>query len=155
VNLKALRNPALFRPALFGLSDGMMSILGSVLYLLHHPAWIVPVALLSGLANALSMGGGEFLSDNDTGFWGALVMGVATGSGAVLPAIPFMFGHGPMAIGIMVAICLCIGVVVGSMRKQNCNQHSLFFEIWTTLALLALIFGSVAALSAVIPAGGA
>jgi VIT1/CCC1 family predicted Fe2+/Mn2+ transporter len=144
----------LFRPALFGLSDGMMSILGSVLYLLHHPSWIVPVALLSGLANALSMGGGEFLSDNDTGFWGAFVMGIATGSGAVLPAIPFMFGHGPLAIGIMVAVCLCIGVIVGGMRKQNCMKHSLAYEITTTLALLALIFGAVAGLSLVIPAGG-
>jgi VIT1/CCC1 family predicted Fe2+/Mn2+ transporter len=100
------------------------------------------------------MAGMEYLSDSDNGFGASVVMGFATALGGILPAIPFMFAHGPLAIGIMVAICLCIGVTIGTMRGQQCEKHTMFQEITGTVVLMGLIFGIILGLSMLIHGGG-
>jgi VIT1/CCC1 family predicted Fe2+/Mn2+ transporter len=151
---ETVKHPKLLRPAIFGMGDGMMSILGSILYLLGHSNLIVPVAVFGSLSAALSMAGMEYLSDSSNGLGASAVMGFATALGGVLPVIPFMFAHGPMAIGIMVAICLCVGVVIGTMRGKQCQKHTMFQEIAGTLVLIGLIFGIILGLSLLIPGGG-
>src|ERR1035441_1101152 len=44
----------LARPAVFGLADGLMSMLGVVLFLLGHRSLIFPAALSGGISSALS-----------------------------------------------------------------------------------------------------
>lgn len=146
--------PALLRPAIFGLADGCMSLLGVVLYLLHDPRLIFPAALAGGISSAVSMAGGEWMSDSENGFAPSAVMGLATGTGAILPAIPFAFARGPLALGCSIAVCMGIGVVVGTMRGNASTSHSFRFEMAVTFALLALIFGVVLVCSLVLPNPG-
>ena len=143
-------NRRLLRPAVFGLSDGMMSLLGVLLYLLGHQSLIVPAALSGALSSALSMAGGEWLSDSDSGFGASCVMGVATGVGSMLPALPFLVAKGQAAITASVVICLGIGVVVALMRPNRRPVRALL----ETGAVLTVIFAAVLACGLVLPGGG-
>jgi VIT1/CCC1 family predicted Fe2+/Mn2+ transporter len=129
----------LVRPAIFGLSDGMMSLLGVVLYLLGHRDLIFPAAVSGAISSALSMAGGEWLSESDNGFGASCVMGLATGLGAALPALPYAFDTGPLAIGASVVICIGIGVAVALMRPNRRPLRALV----ETGAVLAAIFIAV------------
>lgn len=129
-------------------------MLGVLLYLLHHQNLIFPAALMGGISAAVSMAGGEWLSDSDNGLGASAVMGLATGAGAILPAIPFALARGPLALTATVCICLLIGIVVGVMRGQAGARHSKVFEMAVTLGLLAVIFGVVLVCSVLVPNPG-
>ena len=129
----------LLKPAIFGLSDGMMSLLGVVLYLLGHQDLIFPAAVSGAISSALSMAGGEWLSESDSGLGASCVMGAATGLGGMLPALPFAFTSGRTALGFMVVICLGIGALVALMRTGRSRLRA-FAE---TAAVLAAIFLAV------------
>jgi VIT1/CCC1 family predicted Fe2+/Mn2+ transporter len=144
----------LLRPAIFGLADGCMSLLGVVLYLLHDQRLIFPAALMGGISAAVSMAGGEYLSDSGSGPGASLVMGLATGAGAVAPAVPFAFTTGAAALAAMVVISVATGVTVGVLRGKASARHGTAFEVAVTLATLAGIFGVVLACALVVPNPG-
>jgi VIT1/CCC1 family predicted Fe2+/Mn2+ transporter len=144
----------LFRPAIFGLGDGCMSIVGVVLYLLGDQRLIFPAALSGAISAALSMAGNEYLSDSDNGLWPSAVMGLATAAGGIAPAIPFLFTRGALALAWMGVVCLLIGIVVGVMRAQACARHGFWTELGGTLGIFALIFAAVLAVSLALPAPG-
>lgn len=104
------------RPAVFGASDGMMSILGVVFYLGDHAGLILPAAAIGGLSAALSMAAGEWLSDSEHGLGACLVMGAATGVGSVVPAFPCAVLHGSAAFALSAGLCMALTVVVGLLR---------------------------------------
>lgn len=147
-------SPSLFRPAIFGLADGMMSVLGSILFLLGYQHLIVPVALLGGLSAGLSMANGELMSDSEHGWADATVMGIATFLGTFAPAVPFLFATGWPAMTGLVGVCLVIGVIVGIMRGRQCDEHSMFQEVTMTILTLLVIFGITLLLSRFIHGGG-
>lgn len=144
----------LFRPAIFGLGDGCMSIVGVVLYLLGDQHLIFPAALSGAISAALSMAGNEYLSDSDNGLWPSAVMGAATAAGGLAPAVPFLFATGAAALAWMGAVCLLIGIVVGILRARACTRHTFWQELGGTLAIFALIFGAVLAASLALPSSG-
>jgi VIT1/CCC1 family predicted Fe2+/Mn2+ transporter len=143
---------SLFRPAIFGLGDGCMSIVGVVLYLLGDQRIIFAAVLSGALSAALSMSGNEYLSDSDNGLGASVVMGLATAAGGLLPAFPFLFWRGPAALTAMGLICLVIGLIVGIMRSRGRAKHSFWAEIGGTLAIFALIFVAVLVVALVLPA---
>jgi VIT1/CCC1 family predicted Fe2+/Mn2+ transporter len=132
-----------------GLADGTMSMLGVVLYLLHDQRLIFPAALSGGISSALSMAGGEWLSDSENGLGASCVMGAATGLGAILPALPYAFGTGPAAVAESVVICLLIGLVVSLLRPDR----GLGKAVAETFAILAAIFAAVLLLGLFLPGG--
>ena len=146
-----MKKTELFRPAIFGLGDGCMSIVGVVLYLLGDQHIIFAAALAGSISAALSMAGNEYLSDSDNGLFPSMVMGAATAAGGLLPALPFLFTHGALALALMGVTCLVIGVVVGVMRAQSCEKHTFWAELGGTLAIFAVIFGAVLAVSVGLP----
>ena len=131
-------NRRLARPAIFGLADGLMSILGVVLYLLGHPSLIFPAALSGGISSALSMAGGEWLSDSGNGLGASCVMGAATGLGAILPALPFAITSGTAALTSTIVICVLIGAVVALMRPMR-SRALAFAETYTILGAIFLV----------------
>ena len=144
--------PSLSRPAVFGAFDGTASLLGVVIYLLlTHPALIFPTAASGALSSAISMGGGEFLSDSDSGLAASGVMALATFCGAVLPAVPFAFGAGPAEIAVSSLIIIGIGVIVSLMRENRGSGLSLA----ETFGLLLLVAGVVVACGLFLPGGAA
>lgn len=114
-----------------------MSLLGVILYLLGDQQFIFAAAASGAISSAISMGAGEFMSDSDNGLFPSLVMGAATGIGAILPAVPFLFARGPLALTLMALICLAIGTVVGWMRARTCVKHTWQQELFGTYAIFA------------------
>jgi hypothetical protein len=146
------RDPRLLKPAILGGFDGTASLLGVIVFLLFsHPALIFPAALSGAVSSALSMGAGEWLSDSDNGFAASAVMALATMAGALLPALPFAFGSGSSAVALSGVICALIGITVAALR----DNRGLGLALGETFGLLTLILGITAALSAVLPGGGA
>ena len=141
----------LARPAVFGLADGMMSLLGVVLYLMGHQSIIFPAALCGGISSALSMAGGEWLSDSDNGLGASCVMGLATGAGAILPAVPYALGSGPLAVAESVVICCLIAVIVAALRPLRGFGMALV----ETFGILLAIFVVVLVIGSVLPGGAA
>jgi VIT1/CCC1 family predicted Fe2+/Mn2+ transporter len=132
----------------------MMSLLGVVLYLLGHRALIFPAALSGGISSALSMAGGEWLSDSGSGLGVSCVMGLATGVGAILPAVPYLAGTGPGAIAASVAICLVIGTIVAFLRARNRRPGTQQWPIIViTFGILAVIFAAVFVCGLFLPGG--
>jgi hypothetical protein len=141
----------LTQSATFGAFDGASSLLGVILYLLGHQHLIFPAALSGAISSALSMGAGEWLSDNDCGLGAAGVMAASTFAGALAPAVPFAFFTGPPAIAASVTIAVCIGIAVAFMRTGRSRPRALL----ETLGLLAVIFGVCLALGLVLPGSAA
>jgi VIT1/CCC1 family predicted Fe2+/Mn2+ transporter len=110
----------LTRPAVFGAFDGAASLIGVVVYLaMARPSLIFPAAVSGALTSAVSMGGGEFLSDSDSGWAASAVMALATFAGALAPAIPFAFTRGPAAVAWCALICAAVIVVVAALRPNR------------------------------------
>jgi hypothetical protein len=141
----------LARPAVFGLADGLMSMLGVILYLTGHPSLIFPAALSGGISSALSMAGSEWLSDSDSGFGAACMMGAATGLGAILPATPWAITTGPAAIAASVVICVAIGVLVAALR----TNRGFGLALAETFGVLIAIFATVLACGLFLPGSAA
>ena len=146
-----MRRGKLSRPATFGLADGLMSMLGVVLYLMGHQSLIFPAALSGGISSALSMAGGEWLSDSENGLGASCVMGAATGLGAILPALPYAFGTGPAAVAESVVICCLIGVIVAALRPMRGFGMALV----ETFGILLAIFAAVLLCGLILPGGAA
>jgi VIT1/CCC1 family predicted Fe2+/Mn2+ transporter len=140
----------LVSPAVFGLADGMMSLLGVVLFLLGHRNLIFPAALSGGISSALSMAGGEWLCDSANGLGASAVMGLATGLGAILPAVPYAVITGPVAIAASVVICVLIAAAVSFLRPARLPVAAA-----QTFGILGAIFAVVLALGLVLPGGSA
>jgi hypothetical protein len=128
------------RPAILGGFDGTASLLGVVIYLLlTHPLLIFPTAASGAISSAISMGGGEFLSDSDSGLAASGVMAVATFTGAVLPAVPFAFGAGPLAIAMCAVIITIIGAAVSAMRLNRGRSLALAETFGLLFAVAAVV----------------
>jgi VIT1/CCC1 family predicted Fe2+/Mn2+ transporter len=137
--------------AVFGGFDGTSSLLGVIVYLLAtHPSLIFPAAASGAVSSALSMGAGEWLSDSENGLAASVVMGAATLTGALLPAVPFAFGSGPAAITVSALLCAAIGYTVARLR----TNRGLGLALSETFGLLVVILGITAALAVWLPGGG-
>lgn len=77
------------KPSIFGSFDGLTSLLGVFIPLLSSPNVIFSTCLCLGVSSAVSMGLGEYLSIGRVK--DSLYMGVFTGLGCVVPAVPFLF----------------------------------------------------------------
>jgi len=147
-----MRRGKLARPAIMGGFDGCASLLGVIVYLVAtHPALIFPAALSGAAGSAISMGGGEWLSDSDSGFSASSVMAAATFLGALLPAIPFALQSGPLAIAESVVICCGIGFTVACLRPNR----GLGLAAAETFAILGVVFGVTLALAMFLPGAAA
>ena len=144
--------PSLLKPAILGGFDGTASLLGVIIFLLlSHPALIFPAAASGAISSAISMGGGEFLSDSGNGLAASGVMAAATFTGAILPAVPFAFGTGPLAVTGCSLVIIAIGAAVSAMRPNRGWPLALA----ETFGLLALVAAVVVTCGLFLPGGAA
>lgn len=143
---------SLARPAVFGGFDGCASLLGVIVYLVaSHPSLIFPAALSGAIGSAISMGGGEWLSDSENGFAASCVMAGATFTGALLPAIPFALWTGPLAMAGSGVVCCAIGFVVACLRPNR----GLGLAVAETFAILGAVAGVTLVLGLFLPGAAA
>jgi ABC-type dipeptide/oligopeptide/nickel transport system permease component len=143
--------PSLARPMIFGLGDGMVSLLGAVFFLAGHPSLVLPTAVTSGATAAVSMAGFDWLSDDtDHGFGESCLLGLATWAGSVLPAFPWAFLAGSAAIACSVIICAATGVLIALLRPQRGKGLS----VLETAAVFGTAFAAIAVCTTIFPGGG-
>lgn len=142
---------SLARPVIFGIGDGMVSLLGTVWYLSGHPAFVLPAAISGGVTSAVSMAGFDALSDSTRSVAESCTLGAATGLGCMLPALPFGIFHGPAAVAASAVICVALAVVIALIRPNRGKALSLV----EVLGVVALAFGAVVACGLALPGGAA
>ena len=126
------------REEIFGSFDGMTSTLGVIAGLLATGASaskILAAAIGIAVAATIGMGAGRYLSDGQRNLRLAVVMGLATLVGSVLPAIPFIFGASNACILASIAITLVAAGVIGHYRGYLVTYSILAVVSVVTVAL--------------------
>lgn len=140
---------ALLAASVFGLCDGMMSILGVVFSLRAHPGLVPRAAAVGAVGAGLSMAVGQYLADdNDDGIPACLVLGLATAAGSVLPALPYLALRGAAAVWSTGGICLVLACVVAVLRGRGRAGRGAL-----ALGLLGGVFGVTLACALAAPGG--
>ena len=131
---------SLQRPVTFGLFDGIVCYLGVMLGLLGHPGLIIVAAIGIGAAEMVGMAAGEWLSESRNGFVPSLAIGVATGAGAVIPAIPYGLGFPAWyARGWSVGLILAITAVIAWQRRGERSLPLAAAESYGVLLAAAVV----------------
>lgn len=125
------------RPAIFGAFDGVTCLLGVMLPLLGHPQLLLRTAVGEGLAGAVGMAAGEWLSESESGLFASVAIGIGSGLGVVLPALPF--GLMPAAAARWASLVLLLGVVavIAWLRAEGRGRRRAFAESYLILAAVA------------------
>lgn len=144
-----MKRKSMLGPIIFGLGDGMTSLLGVVLYLTHHPQLVLPAAISGGISSAVSMAGFSWLSESDEGIVSSCMLGAATGIGAVCPAIPFAFLRGGAALACSLVICGVVGLGIAVMHSGQNKWMSML----QTFGVLIVTFSVVFACNFFLPGG--
>lgn len=131
--------------AIFGSFDGMTSALGIITGLWSAPTSVLLAAVMGlGAAAAVGMGAGQYLGEEHPELHVAVIMGLATLLGTLLPAIPILaFGHVAGLIGCIAVSCAVTAVI--AWRRKRWLQ---------TFVVLALVSVATIAVSLLTGAGG-
>jgi VIT1/CCC1 family predicted Fe2+/Mn2+ transporter len=130
------------REEIFGSFDGMTSTLGVIAGLLATGASankILAAAIGIAVAATIGMGAGQYLSDGQRNLRLAIVMGLATLVGSVLPAIPFIFGASKACILASIVITLAAAGVIGHYRGYLVTYSILAVVSIVTVALSVMV----------------
>jgi VIT1/CCC1 family predicted Fe2+/Mn2+ transporter len=134
------------RQAIFGMNDGIVSILGILIpgivltgHISHLPILVTGLAITAGI----SMGGAEFESDNSLNVKGALVMAFFSFFGTLFPAIPLFFGINPLTIAISVLFVLGVSWYIAHGKSSIIGKqkaYTIVFGILSVATLLTVLF---------------
>jgi VIT1/CCC1 family predicted Fe2+/Mn2+ transporter len=104
----------------FGAADGVTVVLGLVVSLAASaPSAVVRAALGAGLAELVGMTAGQWLSDGESGFGRALANGAAALAGCFIPAVPYLFTSGAVALAAALCLVVVVGGVVAWLRPER------------------------------------
>jgi VIT1/CCC1 family predicted Fe2+/Mn2+ transporter len=129
------------RQVVFGCFDGLASALGVIVATAStgnaHSVVIAATALAVGAA--VSMGAGQWLSDDAKSTRKALVMALATLGGSILPAVPFFALAGPLAWLCCGAVTVGLGAVIAEVRPGKVvPSYALTFSVLIVASGLAV-----------------
>lgn len=99
------------RTLVFAGSFGMSSALGVTLSLYGHAGAVLELAILLGIAEAVTLAGAEWESPSPNGLGASAMLGTAAGVATAVPAIPYQFTSGAVAEwwSVAIAAVLCAG----------------------------------------------
>jgi hypothetical protein len=98
--------------AIFGASDGLVATMALILATMGHGRKVVLAAAIGLLiAESFGMAASQYLSDPKRDLRLALIMGVATSVAIIVPALPWTFTGGSVAV----ASSCVIGLVFASL----------------------------------------
>lgn len=127
------------KPAVFGAFDGVTCLLGVVFPLLSDPHLVLRTAIGVGLAEMVGMAAGEWQSESENGLGTSLIIGAASGGGAITPAIPFgLLPAGP-ARWVSLGLLLAITALIALLRAEKRGHRRAFTESFTILAIVAAV----------------
>lgn len=146
--MKKLIDKDSLEPSIFGMFDGLTSLLGVLIPLIGY-AHILVFTTCFGLAvsSAISMGLGEYLSssDKEKRTKKSVYMGIFTGIGCFLPALPFLFTGGLLAMGISLAIYILLTFVVAFMKSGELGWKSALVQTFLVsgIAVVLVVIATV------------
>jgi VIT1/CCC1 family predicted Fe2+/Mn2+ transporter len=136
--------------AVFGMFDGVVSVVGFVFGLLihHSPTAAVAVGGLGGAISAtISMGTGTFEATEGTTrrkLRDAVAMGVATIIGSLVPVWPFWIFDRNTALGVGSAGCLLVAGWIGHEKRAGMKGYATaYLTLLGAVALTLLIVGLI------------
>lgn len=137
----------LLAPSIFGFADGVVCAMGIVCGMVitsQPPAAIWAAAFSAGLAEFAGMSAGQYQSAPEDGRTAALICGLASLVGAVLPAIPYLFTRGLVAVisAVCIAIVLC-GVIARAQPKRTWKTYAISYGITACAVGLCLVGGLI------------
>lgn len=126
------------RQAIFGSFDGLTSALGVITGLIvagtHSSSRILAASLGLAVAATVGMAAGEYLSDESRSVRRASVMGAATLTGSMVPAVPFAFGYGAGQLIAAGTLTVAAALTIGHYRG-----YRLTLAILTVVAVLTVM----------------
>jgi VIT1/CCC1 family predicted Fe2+/Mn2+ transporter len=126
----------LVRPAVFGAFDGIVTVLGALFALAAHPHSLVVSGIGLAAAGAVSMGGGQLLSDNRNGWRASVAIGAATGVGTTIPVLPYTVWSGAVAASVSAVSCLAAAGGIAWLKTTDGDAVPLRRTLWQTYSLL-------------------
>lgn len=126
-------------PAVFGTFDGLTSSLGVLLALAGHPHIVLPAAVGVGTAEMVGMAAGQWQSDSNDGPGAAVVIGVSTGAGCVLPAVPFAICSPDVAAAVSTALVLAITAGIARLRADRGRLRAAVESYAVLVAVAAVV----------------
>lgn len=133
-------------PVIFGTADGVITVLGLLVGLLvsgQSRTAVWHAALAAGTAAFVGMTSGRYLSEND-GWRPAVACGLATFAGTAIPAVPYLFAGGWIALTPALALVCVIAGVVAWLRPER--SVVAVMETYGVLAAAALLSAGTALL---------
>lgn len=97
--------------AVFGAFDGVVTVLGAVFPNTGNPHVLLLTCIGLAASGAVSMGGGELVSDSNAGWAASTAIGATTGLGTLVPAAPYLWTSGTAAV--IQSMLLCVTVALG------------------------------------------
>jgi VIT1/CCC1 family predicted Fe2+/Mn2+ transporter len=145
----------LLKPSIFGMFDGLTSLLGVLIPLLAFSHVLVFVTCIGlAVSSAISMGLGEYLSSDKsipkrTRLRSATYMGIFTAIGCFAPVIPFAFIGGTVALWSAVGIYIGMTFVVAYMKKEDLGWKTALVQTFAvSIVAVALVICATLALPA-------
>jgi VIT1/CCC1 family predicted Fe2+/Mn2+ transporter len=141
----------ILKPSVFGMFDGLTSLLGVVIPLLNHQHILVFITCFGlAVSSAISMGLGEYLSsDRELPTWirskRSLYMGIFTGVGCFLPVIPYAFTGGALAMSLSISIYLLLTLSVSWMKSAELGWKTSLIQTFL-VSFIAIVVVVVATL---------
>ncbi len=115
----SLRARLFRRQAVFGMSDGVAIILGLLVTLAGQPHALFRAALGASLAELVGMTAGQWLSDEESGFWAALTNGSAACAACLIPALPALAGKGIGVGAASIGLVAVVAAVISWLRPEK------------------------------------
>lgn len=139
----------LVKPSVLGAFDGVVTVLGVLFALVALPHELRQSALGLAVAGAVSMGGAQFLSDNEAGWWASAAMGATTGLGTLVPVAPYFVWPRGGPVDALSSAVLCLGAAGVVSWLKTTDGHGMRFRTAAaqTYSLL-LVAGAVTGLCA-------
>ena len=139
----------LMKPSIFGMFDGLTTLLGVFIPLLSYTHLLVFFTCIGlAVSSSLSMGLGDYLSsDKDLSkrlrLKSAVYMALFTGFGCLVPVIPFAFIGGLPSLVVSLAIYLALTFVVAYMKSADMGWKESLQQTFTVTALAVIIVVAV------------
>lgn len=112
--------------AVFGAFDGVVTVLGAVFPNTSNPHVLQLTCIGLAASGAVSMGGGELVSDSEAGWPASTAIGLTTGAGTLAPALPYWFTHGTPAIVASMLLCLAVALGISWVKTTDGDNPPTF-----------------------------
>lgn len=106
-------------PLVFGTADGLVLALGLIAGFAAQPRSALHAAIFAGIAEAVGMTAGQWLSDSPGGFIPAAGCGLAAFGACVLPVLPFTAGTGPVAYTAALILVALVAAAIARLRPER------------------------------------